>query len=321
MFADRSRASPFVRPLCWCFGQTRGPTMRAPRLAPCLSDSNGYENFARYRALRLPERWTARCQASRGWWIAPDEYFWTPDKFFMAMPDMSAGLLQEIRSVTGGSFYDLPLSEQCSLLGASYSALDSTESAPKQATVEDSVLHRLRGDGWDGERGEGAAFNLAAWSVRRLMEKAGATYWPLRWLSQQPAQERTLESTEVAALRAVVTKLRDDDIAATFSLWKRAPQMIGLSTAANKFGVALDQVLKVWHAMGSKRLIDLCTLEMRGFGTVGWPDLTLHKAGSLRLIEVKSKKDSFTRGQAYWFRNIARPLKWDVEVLHVQKWK
>jgi hypothetical protein len=78
-----------------------------------------------------------------------------------------------------------------------------------------------------------------------------------------------------------------------------------------------DHVLQGWRALGPVGARRACERWMLGFGGMGWPDLTLHRQGELRLVEVKKKGDKFTHRQPYWIRNIAMPLGWSVEVLHV----
>ncbi|MDP1692117.1 MAG: VRR-NUC domain-containing protein [Burkholderiaceae bacterium] len=297
------------------------PPVVGPRLEPVLSSKLGSRDFQRMAGMGLPPAWIDRHRKSPGYWIAPDEYFWTPDAYFMALEGVTKELLRGIRDASSGSFFELPLRSQCELLGADYIAV-----SPKDADMlrpepgirlEQKVMARLREAGWQGECGEGASLALAELAVRRKIEVAGFTYWPVKWLSRMPPEHRQLDQAESNALAQAVAEVTEAEVVTIYVNWKRNPQSVSLSPAAGRHGLAVDDVCACFAAMTEDMLRAKCERSMLGFGVGGWPDLTVARDGELRLIEVKSKRDRFTERQATWFRNYARPLGWRVAVQHV----
>ncbi|MGH7801215.1 MAG: hypothetical protein ACREOW_11425 [Thermodesulfobacteriota bacterium] len=103
-----------------------------PRITPCRDDTEGFEDRERYEALGLPSEWIdiVNSRFGRGLrWIAPDEYFWTPDGFFTVIEGVTSSMLQQIRAKTGGSFYALSLVDQCKLLGVRYERITAASLA------------------------------------------------------------------------------------------------------------------------------------------------------------------------------------------------
>jgi hypothetical protein len=76
-------------------------------------------------------------------------------------------------------------------------------------------------------------------------------------------------------------------------------------------------LLAGWRRLDIATLYKFCERTMLGFGGLGWPDLTLFKGQQMKFVEIKQAKDRFTHRQAYWVRNIAKPLNLDLVVLHV----
>ncbi|HKZ42021.1 MAG TPA: VRR-NUC domain-containing protein, partial [Candidatus Hodarchaeales archaeon] len=82
--------------------------------------------------------------------------------------------------------------------------------------------------------------------------------------------------------------------------------------------LSLAQLLDIWHIFGQEGIYRICARAMLGFYSYGgWPDLTLHRDGKIRFVEVKKGSDKLNRNQSYWVRNFALPLDWDVVVLNV----
>ena len=80
----------------------------------------------------------------------------------------------------------------------------------------------------------------------------------------------------------------------------------------------IDQLLDIWHVFGQDEIYRICARAMLGFyKDGGWPDLTLHRDGKIRFVEVKKGRDRFRHTQSYWVRNFGRLLDWDVVVLNV----
>ena len=296
------------------------------RLKPVISNNIGFWNFARYEQLGLPLDWIKECQSSRGIWVAPDEYFWTPDSFFLARKGMSKKRLIQIRALTGGSFFELELKQQCKLLKVSYKETTPLQyeeiRSQRGKTLEERVLLTMSEQGWHGERFEGATFFIAMHAIREMIEGQGLTYWPLKWLSHlEPKSRGKLTARELEGLDDAIDQLGSSYIEAVFSNWQEASHSCSMPKVAQKENIKLKDVLHCLPVIKKDYLKDACVREMLGYGVMGWPDLTVIKGKELRFIEVKSIKDKLTQRQGGWCRNFAKPLGWPVTILHIQNSK
>ena len=142
-----------------------------PRLTPCRDDTEGFEDQERYEELGLPPKWIKIMSSrfGRKKWIAPDEYFWTPDEFFTVFRGVTPSMLQQIRAKTGGSFYALSLEDQCKLLGVRYERITAASLAAGVVpldnvgrgggmAIEEFVFQCLSAQGWRGTWCEGLLF-------------------------------------------------------------------------------------------------------------------------------------------------------------------
>lgn len=303
-----------------------------PRLKPCLSDRDGYADWDRYEQLGLPDAWTNLCKKFPGVWIAPDEYFWTPNGFFQEWEGMTPDLLKAIRRSTGGCFYALSLQQQCAILGASYSQVDVSGLSDDQVPptrigkrggkpIEVFALECYEKQGWKGDRREGAAFYFISYAVQELVESKGITFFPSNLRSDGSLIGReSLNEQESAALNYAVNELDDAFFRRSYSRWRR-DTFLAYVTKTTPAEFSVEQVIGCYRVLGRQATYNLCERNMLGFTGMGWPDLTLYRENILRLVEVKSNSDKLTHRQAYWFRNCAIPLRWSVEVLHVNREK
>jgi len=303
-----------------------------PRITPCRDDSEGFEDQERYEELGLPSEWIniVNSRLRRGLrWIAPDEYFWTPDGFFTVIEGVTPSMLKQIRAKTGGSFYELSLEDQCKLLEVRYERITAASLAAGGVPL-DNVGHRggmaieefafqsLGAQGWRGSWREGSGISYIVFLVQRLVNGKGIRFYPNVYDTSQfntsgvvapPFVREVLSDKEThilwTAIREVTDGLLED-------LYKELPSL-------DRTGLlSLAQLLDIWHIFGQEGIYRICARAMLGFYSYGgWPDLTLHRDGKIRFVEVKKGSDKLNRNQSYWVRNFALPLDWDVVVLNV----
>jgi len=295
--------------------------------------------------LGLPRAWIDHFRASAGRWVAPDEYFWTPQNFFTALPATLHPYIAEVRERTGGSFHSLPLPEQARVLGIEYSSMPITElgvgdRSPERASpktgVEFDVLRHFERNGWSGEACEGSTFMLAKYLIHSAMAERGIQFPATDPLTHAPIVDRQLSGEERLELERASSRLTLSSLIGAYREYRstrgvrtvhtmvsrrdreagvRERPFLQMPQAAND--LKEEQIEACWDALGYERIRDVCELWMRGYGGAGWPDLTMGNGQKLRLVEVKRKADKFTLPQTYWVRNIAKPMRWPVEVLHV----
>lgn len=302
-------------------------------LGPCRDSSAGCHERDRYAQLQLPQAWSEG-RISGGRWIAPDEYFWTPDEFFKASSDMTPELLNEIRARTGSSFYTLSLVEQCSLLGVAYEKLHPADmeracvERPLDGTqcVEEFSFNYFANAGWAGDCGEGSSLHLLMHVVRSLLEEQGImyhNYW-YRALSRKGCpngihMRALIDEGEAKLIEHEANSILEPSrLAATYDAWSLKPRNYPLPRKANAEMFPLRDFLAVCAALTPANLASMVKLDVLGYRGAGWPDLTLQKQSHLRFVEVKQGTDKFTHRQAYWIRNYAIPLALDFQVLHVE---
>jgi hypothetical protein len=316
-----------------------------PRLSPCKDDQEGADDWSRYEQLGFPRQWIDMRKATGGLWIAPDEYFWTPDSFFTAVKGMTPALLGEIREKTGGCFFKMKLVDQCEFIGASLIRMTRAElggadhflSGNYKRALEHAALAYFAKAGWRGDPCEGASFDVALHLVRCWFVDHGVEFVP-KDVMQYRKGSRTINAEQRTALGAAISAITEADLVEAFETAQRLkgqppPNYNEHYFEARKAGrtpkpfltlppgsadMRVDHLLEGWKAIGPDRLAQACERWMDGYGGAGWPDLTLHKDGLMRLVEVKGGSDKFTHRQTSFIRNIARPLGWSVEVLHVK---
>lgn len=320
-----------------------------PSLAPTKDSSEGSRDWDRHEELGLPVEWIDFHRARSGPWIAPDEYFWTPTSFFTALGGISPTLIERVRERTGGCFFDLSLKAQCEFVGAHYVQTDLPtileghigEAPSGKSNIELQVLGHFERQGWRGEPCEGATFRTARTLIAGWFIDNGLDFGPTDPVTLRPMNRKSLTQAEATALRAAASSLTTEELVQAARTAKelkgRAPEGYRLlSLEERKTGVrqkpflALpqgastlkdDHIVEGWKALGLERTVQACEREMLGFGTVGWPDITMHRNGETRIVEVKKGSDKFTPRQADFMRSIARPLGWKIEFLHVRTGK
>jgi hypothetical protein len=319
----------------------------SPKLTPCRDENEGAKDRLRYVELGLPEQWIEQRLNSKGSWIAPDEYFWTPDPYFEVMESMSPQLLQQIRAATGGSFHDLKLIEQCELLGLTYARYDPALMVAEypeltkllNGKVEAFALHYFNEIGWQGDCLEGSAFHFISQLIIKLCQKEGlychGTWYAERHVKENYScaflengfcQRNEVSKNELAALTQLIATIGEDMLEGIYSEWcldHRAALVnrgVSLPRVANSSTFSFETLLLTWRGFGFNNWVELCRLQLLGYGGKGgWPDLTLWKDGQLRFVEVKQASDKFTERQPSWVRNFARPMGLNVEVMHIIK--
>ncbi|MFI4939126.1 MAG: hypothetical protein ACHP7O_02080 [Burkholderiales bacterium] len=304
-----------------------------PNLAPCSDVHNGVKDRSRYEELELPTVWTAARLESLGPWIGPDEYFWTPDGFFEVLQLMTPELLCEIRAKTFGCFYNLSLTEQCSLLGVKYQKLHPADmdractNPPLKASdsVEKFSFDFFKNQGWAGDLGEGASIHLLAHILRKRLEAQGVRYHNLWYRSLDKSlfpngiyKRDSIKMRESELIdHEVGSVLEQSNLVTAYDMWSCDPRSFPVPRKLSPETFTLDQLLAVCGGLAKPDLISIINLHVMGYMGMGWPDLTLQKDTALNFVEVKQSQDKFTHRQAYWIRNYAIPLGLDFTVLHV----
>lgn len=300
-------------------------------LSPCADVHIGFDDLQRYEALGLPEEWSI-ARATGHKWIAPDEYFWTPDDFFLVMPSMTDALLEEIRAKTGGSFFQLGLIKQCELLGLNYISkhpklmFDETEGKLSYADpVERFSLNYYKHFGWSGESREGSSIFLILFCFRKVLEQKNILQHGL-YNSKVFQADRSskgiftrdsISPEEHTVIDGLIEKLDEEKIEYIYSIWEKSPRKFPTPRGLAPDNFSLSDLIAVWQGLTPKLIKGLVELELFGFGGLGWPDLTMSKEGRMQFTEVKQTSDKLTHRQGYWARNIAKPLILDPSVLHI----
>ncbi|EJM38389.1 VRR-NUC domain-containing protein [Pseudomonas sp. GM33] len=299
-------------------------------LSPCAFDHDGWSNLERYKELGLPSEWSAD-RAAGGEWIAPDEYFWTPDSFFWAVKFMSADLLAEIREKTGGSFYSLSLRQQCELVGIEYLSKhprDMSETIGRRSyvdSVESFSLDFFKSSGWSGEMFEGSTIQMLSFWARKILEKKGVRYNGFYYgdllfadkSSKGIFRRSSISEPELSVINEVLSILNIEKISEIHSTWVKNVKKFPLPRNVTPDVLDIVHLESVWSGISNEIFKRILLRQILGFNGLGWPDLTLQKNGNLKFVEVKQADDKFTHRQAYWLRNFARPLGLNMSVLHV----
>ncbi len=317
-----------------------------PTLEPCRDSQEGSRDWNRHEELGLPMAWIDWHRSRPGPWIAPDEYFWTPKNYFKVLDGISPAVIEEVRARTGGCFFDWPLQRQCDFIGAKYVPTHlanvvrgSVERvATGKSAIELQVLEFFAAQGWKGEPCEGSTFSAVQHLIACWFIDHGLDFGPTDPITHRPMNRQSLSSAEAAALVGAANSLNEGKIIEAvktavrlrsqpppgYRLLSRQERQAGirqkpfLVLPQGSSTLTMKHVTNGWQALGPSRSIQVCERKMLGFGTGGWPDITMYRDGITRFVEVKKAGDKFTPRQADWVRNIARPLGWEVEFLHVK---
>jgi len=266
-------------------------------------------------------------------WTAPDEYFWTPDRYFEAFKTMTPELLREIRAKTFGCFYDLSLDDQCSLLGVKYCR---KHPADMQVTCSDRALTSIdsverfafdffRNQGWTGDTFEGFAILLLLFKLRRNLEaqdiKLHNYYYRSLSKSHFPNNIYKRDGIDPDESKIIDWEvefiLQDRGRQATYEQWHKLHKSFTIARNVTPEKFSIESFFAVCDGLTSSVLSRITHLMVMGYLGAGWPDLTLQRNKELSFVEVKQGSDKFTHRQAYWIRNFAVPLGLDFTVLHV----
>lgn len=301
-------------------------------LAPCANASGLIPDAQIYHSLALPEEWIA--QRLSGRWIRPEEYFWTSDDFFNVIKGMTPELLAAIRAATGGAFHSLPLAAQCEILGLPIERVDPLAIYSRNALqqdiitdcVEEFVLDLHRKDGWEGDRLEGASLMFFCNVAKKMAVKRGVRFnlhydKPFPQDQVDAKRQGGLTKDELKELASMYEELNDESEVERILEIVKAREEDKTPVIALPKGSAThlttDGLLRAWRSLDISAWVKLFELGALGYSTFGWPDLTLTKNGRLKFVEVKQGSDKFTMRQPYWWRNIGRPMQFNVSVAHV----
>lgn len=269
--------------------------------------------------------------SSKGRWISPDEYYWTTDGYFNALPDMTPELLGSIREATGGSFHDLSFVEQSRTLGIPVEQVSPYEMCQQFPSLSECLHHSVERfaqeyfarQGWIGDYLEGAPIHFILSAMRRAAESQGIkghrTYDPttVTWM----VHRTDVEPQELQILKQIVNEFDDLHLEQEYGQWKAdvlaRKSYVPLPKVANPKSLTLEIILTSRAMFDDDQWLNLIKLSVLGFHGFGWPDLTLSKEGEIVFIEVKQAADKFTIRQPYWWRNICRPLGFQMKGLQV----
>lgn len=303
----------------------------AINLNPCASVEEGSDEISRYKSLGLPEEWS-NSRISHGRWIAPDEYFWTPDGFFTAVEGMSSDLLKEIRNKTGGCFYSLPLKEQCKTIGIEYICKHPREMQHETGgnlsfseSVERFALDYYRYGGWSGESHEGSGIHILLYWARKILEKNEIRYNGSYYADIFHKDRSTkgmfrryeISESDHKIIDEVLLNLTPDKVSEIYAIWVKFPHKFPAQRGLTPSSYKESHLLNVWNGLPDGLFKKFVEQSLLGYLGAGWPDLTLSKIKQSKFVEIKQTSDKLTHRQTYWIRNFARPLGLDASVLHI----
>jgi hypothetical protein len=244
--------------------------------------------------------------------LTPENWFWTDRKWFKGT---SRQVQDEIYAIAGGCFGELALTEQVTLLDIPMVSISGSRATGEKGKwlgrsdrtldIEAYALECLLGVGDHGQDCEGKAFSTIHTMTKKVFEHDQG-HW-MGW-DRSNTQHYTpgLEYAEkvIAALRTVL----DDPC----GIYARLPRYFD-----TLFGVPINTAVEFISIVGRKHIEQLVRHSYT-FGTNaigGHPDLTI-SGKSLSFVEVKGK-DKMHVNQAYWIRNIAKPLELNVCIAKV----
>lgn len=247
--------------------------------------------------------------------VEPAQWFWRDKDWY---DDSSSAAVREIHEISGGTFCQLPLTEQCVFLGLDLQEIKASKVKGARGkwhgkhgpvSIENIALERYHENGWSGFAFEGAAYN--AWigimnAFYRTMFKRIPGYEKENGQQVLAKPSRASAADYLTALRAA-----RENFDAAYTLKTAKYDKL--------WAPATYSTIKSFTDMIGWDLIEkMHDLQYRLGATVGfgWPDLTVGANGSLRFVEVKGT-DRLRGNQALWVRDVARPLGLNVSVVRV----
>ena len=213
------------------------------------------------------------------------------------------------------------------MLGVKYESLDASAMVDGKHSldmlgkrggiaIETFALECLEINGWKGDRTEGSIFFFISYAVRAILKKMKVAYQPRDIPPIDLTRIRnSLNTRESDALDKAIEQLSDEQFKAYHNQMLKDPRIFFLPKPGPQLTV--DRLIEGWRCIGEDQIRRFCERQMFGFGGYGWPDITLYREGQFRFVEIKKRGDIFTPAQPMWFRNFARPLGWDVQVLEI----
>lgn len=242
----------------------------------------------------------------------PEDWFWTDRKWFSGAPRW---VQDEMYSVAGGCFSELPLLEQTTFLDIpiiSISGLRASTGKGKwlgrfgdALDIEAYVLESLLGEGQRGQDCEGKALGAIHLMTKKVFEHEQGHWMGFDCTNQRlytPGPEYA--EKVLMALRVVLDHPR--------GVYNQIPAYFN-----SLFKVSIDVVIEFVAIVGGD-YIEKIMRHSYTYGLTampGHPDLII-KENSLRLVEVKGK-DKMHSNQANWIRNFAKPLGFQVSIAKV----
>ncbi len=234
---------------------------------------------------------------------APEDWFWTDRKWFKGT---SRHVLDDMYSIAGGCFSELPLVEQTALLGIPMVSISGRRAPGEKGKwlgrndgaqdIEAYALESLLGEGDRGQDCEGKALGAIHLMTKKVFERDQA-----HWMGFDRTNQRLYtpgpEYAEkvIAALWTVLDDPR--------GIHARIPHYFD-----QLFRVSIDTAVEFVAIVGREHIEKLMRHSYTYGLTAmpGHPDLTINGI-SLRLVEEKGT-DRMHCNQAYWRRDFAMPL-------------
>lgn len=295
---------------------------------PCneiIGDGKDHEYM---RKIGLPDEWINILISKNIEWISVHEYFWTPNDWFLDAPKE---VVTKIRNKTGGSYYSLTLDKQAQIFGIHLQIISARRIRMESKinkwsllgktyeSIEAAGLDYFKDLGWQGLCDEGAAAQIISWVVNKQTQlETGEPIFG--YLSKHRAFK-----DPISHLRKVEDFLEDN-----LSIDWLENAISRNYNLANKLAKkkALNHYRLLFNGVGAKFFKELILHlvktaapgDIQAGALSGWPDLTLWKDDKIKFVEVKHN-DKIHKNQAYWIRNIGKPLNYDISLLKFKEMK
>lgn len=277
-----------------------------------------------WEKLGAPQEWITNFSH-----LNPDDMYWHPDSTWLSTKGVTPRLLQSIRAITGGSFFDLSFSDQCLKLNILYikkTPKEMVDEFPNLALyalnkVEIFALNYYKMQGWQGEASEGASIKFFSAQVQKYCEDRNVFccgYTKDIVYRRTPIAPRKIGDREISLIRIAVNYCLSD-LSRTYTLsLKHYLSIFSKLRPSINVPITLDEFINTCHAYGEEFLVSYSIAVMNRFMShAGHPDLTIYKDDELALVEVKQDKDRFTRLQPLWIKDIGSELMYKITVLHI----